>query len=314
MTVRRRYMVYGIVVDSEFPLATVGEAVDPQAQASVRLEVGTEEFFSDKVGGLSVVPDDWMQHAILDDGSVFIKVEGVFQAVVSADGRTAVCAWPEDADQTAVEANFLNFVLSTSLTLQGEEPFHATAVDFGDKVVGLLGPSGAGKSTLAACLIGQGADLVTDDMLRLQLIDGVPFVHLGPYRLKLQDDSAQQFLPRAVKQGYFNVASDKALVRPRETMPACDVARPLDALFWMGDHETDLSTPVSVHRLGGFRLTKVLIASAMNKRYDAPSRLGRQLRFAERVADSLPVYALEYPRSFEVMDRVADEIRRVVSA
>jgi energy-coupling factor transporter ATP-binding protein EcfA2 len=314
MTVRRRYMIYGIVVDSEFPLATVGEAVDLHSPASVRLELGTAEFFSDKARGLCVPPEDWIQHAVLDDGSVFIKVKGILQTVVSADGRTAVCAWLEDADRTAVEANFLNFVLSTSLTLQGEEPFHATVVDLGDKVVGLLGPSGAGKSTLAACLIGQGADLVTDDMLRLQLIDGTPFVHHGPYRLKLLDDSARQFLPRAAKQGYFNVISGKTLVRPRETMPDFDEARQLDALFWVGDHEADPSAPVSVHRLSGIRLAKVLIASTMNWRYDAPNRLERQLRFAERVADVLPVYSLEYPRSFEVMDRVADEVRRVASA
>lgn len=314
MTVRRRYMVYGIVVDSAFLLTTVRETVDAPVRASIRLERGTAEFFADKARSLSPEPDDWIRHAVLDDGSVYIKVEGVLQTVVSADGKTAVCAWLEGADQTAVEANFLNFVLSTALTLQGEEPFHATVVDLGDKVVGLLGPSGAGKSTLAACLIGQGADLVTDDMLRLQLIDGTPFVHPGPYRLKLLDDSARQFLPRAARQGYFDVASGKTLVRPRETRPRCDEARPLDALFWVGDHEADLSAPVSVYRLGGVRLAKVLIASTINRRYHAPNRLERQLRFAERVADVLPVYALEYPRSFEVMDRVAHEIRRVVSA
>ena len=54
MTVRRRYMVYGIVVDSDFPLATVGEVVDAYSQASVRLELGTAEFFAGKArGGLT---------------------------------------------------------------------------------------------------------------------------------------------------------------------------------------------------------------------------------------------------------------------
>ena len=151
-------------------------------------------------------------------------------------------------------------------------------------------------------------------MLFRSIVDGTPVVHPGPYRLKLLDDAARQFLPRAAQQGYFNIVSGKILVRPRETTPSYDVARKLEGLFWVGDHKTDPAAPVSVHRLVGTRLAKVLIASTMNRRYHAPERLERQLRFAQRVAEVLPVYALEYPRSFAIMESVTKEIRRVIAA
>ena len=107
-------------------------------------------------------------------------------------------------------------------------------LEFG--VVGLLGRSGAGKSTLAACLVAGGADLVTDDMLRLLFEDGVPVVYPGPYRLKLVSDSAERFLPHAARAGYFNTVTGKILVKPRDTPPPYDVPRRLDALIWLGDH------------------------------------------------------------------------------
>ncbi len=316
MSLYRRYIVYGIAVDSELPLATVAEAGDKHSQADVRMSLGSAEFFCEKAKGLPAATDEWIQYSTLADGSVYINVRGILETVVSADGREAVCAWADGADGTAFEANLLNFVLSTALTLQGEEPFHSTVLDMGGRVAGLLGPSGAGKSTLAACLIAQGADLVTDDMLRLQLREGVALVHAGPYRLKLHRDSAQHFLPRAAQQGHFNTVTGKILVCPSETMPAYDKPRRLNALFWVGDAvEAGSAAPdLSITRMGGLALARALIASAMNVRYHAPERLERRLRFAEDVAKALPVYALEYRRDFSIMERVAREIRRVVSA
>ncbi len=315
MNLHRRYIVYGIVVDSEFPLTTVAEVSVGHARADIRLELATAASFRAVSRDLPPSIDDWIQYFVLADGGVYIRVRDILETVVSADGRQASCAWADGADRTAFEANFLNFVLSTALTLQGEEPFHSTVLDLGGRVVGLLGPSGAGKSTLAACLIGRGADLVTDDMLRLQLEGQRALVHAGPYRLKLHRDSAERFLPKAARQGYFNVVTEKLLIQPRDSMPAYDVPRELAALFWLGD-ASDAGPPkgdVRVSRMNGLALARALIASAMNIRYQAPDRLERRLRFAELVARTLPVYALEYPRDFAIMDRVAEEIGRVVS-
>ena len=308
--------MYGVVVDSEFPFTTVAEAPAGRTVPDVTLRLGDADFFRQRTRDLPPPNDDWVQYTVLADGAVFIRVETVLQTVISADGRHAVCAWLEGADRTAFEANFLNFVLSTALTLQGEEPFHSTVLDLGTRVIGLLGTSGAGKSTLAACLIRDGADLVTDDMLRLLFRDGVPVLYPGPYRLKLVGDSAERFLPAAARKGYFNTVTGKILVRPRDTPPAYDVPRRLDALFWVGDHiaEGEEGPDVRASRMGGAALIKVLLASAMNVRYPAPERLGRRLRFVEHVARAVPVYALEYRRDFGIMSRVVEEIHRVLSA
>ena len=74
------------------------------------------------------------------------------------------------------------------------------------------------------------------------------------------------------------------------------------------------SASPSVRRLGGIELARALISSAMNIRYHAPERLERQMRFAQRLAEVLPVYALEYPRSFAALDEVSRELRRVASS
>ena len=306
-----RHTVYGLTLASAFALTSVAEAA-AGAEPSVDIELKPSAYFRERVRIAPERPEDWLSHAVLADGSVYIKADTVFETIVSADGGHVACARLAGADQRAFEANLLNFVLSTSLTLQGEEPLHATVVDFGDRSAALLGPSGAGKSTLAAFLIAQGADLVTDDMLRLAFVGDRALAYPGPYRLKLFDETAQRLLPGAAAQGHFNALSGKLLMRPRSVAPSPDAPRPLSALFWLGEPGT--GDAVTARRLEGAALAKVLIASAMNIRYFAAERLVRQLRFAEQIGRRLPVYELVYPRGYSVMERVAAELRGLIGA
>lgn len=290
---------------------------DEGTETAIRLTLAPLAYFRQRVAGLTADPEDWIRHAVLQDGSVHMKIRGIFEAIVAADGRSVVCARPDEADQGSFEANLLNFVLSTALTQQGEEPLHATVLSLEEGAVALLGPSGAGKSTLAAFLIGQGARLITDDMLRLTFSDGRGYAHYGPNRLKLLDEPAQRLLPGSIAAGYFNTLSGKLMVQPEDAVGLRRTPLPLAALFWLGD-EPPADSPaigeVSAARLRGLELVRILTSSAMNIRDHSPSRLARQLRFAEQVARTLPVHALVYPRDYELLGRVADEIRRIVRA
>ena len=314
-TTRYRYGIYGLVIDSELRFASIEEAGEraATAPAAVRLALKDAAFFRAKCGSTPVASDGWIDHAVLEDGSFYLKAGDVFEAIVSSDGREADCVAIGDTDLSSFEANLLNFVLSAALTLQGEEPMHSTVVDIGGKAVGLLGPSSAGKSTLAASLIRRGSALITDDMLRVTFVDDVAIAHAGPHRLKLFDEPARRFLPEAIAKGHFNTASGKIMLQPRPLeRPAARRDWPLAALFWIGDESTKPDEGVSATRLAGTELAKVLLSSAMNLRYQAIDRLVRQMAFAERLAARVPIHALRYPRTFAAMDRVAAEIQRAV--
>ncbi|MDP1964701.1 MAG: hypothetical protein Q8K93_21170 [Reyranella sp.] len=312
MTGRYRYVVYGVVVESDFPMRAIDEAPDPAVAATVRFDLGQPEYFRERTRGVAADLDDWLHHTVLPAGGIYMRVDKIFEAIVSPDGRHVVSARLADADDRSFEANLLNFVLSTALTLQGEEPLHATVVDLDGRAVGLLGQSGAGKSTLAAFLIAEGAKLITDDMLRLTFADGFAYAHTGPQRLKLLDETAERLLPEAVGDGYWNTLSGKIMVRPHAPTPERHVPRPLAALFWLGEPApSSASDVVTTRRLKGIDLARVLTSSAMNIRYFAPDRLIRQLQFAERVAHVLPVHALSYARDYPLLGRIAAEIRRL---
>jgi hypothetical protein len=308
-----RYIVYGTTVESEIPLTSVAECRQPNAPVSTRIVLGTDDYFRARSRDIAMDPDEWIQHVALPDGGLYLRAEGVFETVVSADGRHAVCARLGDTDDRSFEANLLNFVLGASLMLGGEEPLHATVVQLGSRAVGLLGESGAGKSTLAAYLIGQGAELVTDDMLRVTFAGDQTFAHPGPCRLKLFDEAARRFLADAVGAGSFNSVSGKIMVRPHAAAAPSHRQVPLAGLFLLEEPLPGApADAVSMRRLAGVELARTLIASTMNSRYHTPARLSNQFRFADRLARALPVFAVAYPRHFAVMDRVGEEIRRAL--
>jgi len=312
---RYRYRVYGLVIESELRLTSVEEVADGDGASAVTLDFASPEYFRTLAPGRATDPHDWVHHAVLDDGSVYMKADGAFETLISADGRTVTCGRLGDIDQRSFEANLLNFVMSASLTLQGEETLHSTVLEIDGRAVGLLGLSGAGKSTLAAFLISRGADLITDDMLRVKFAGGSLLAYAGPYRLKLLDEPGTGFLPGAVADGFFNSLSGKIMVQPRTTVPRHREPTPLAALFHLGHPEDQpVAEAVSRTRLGGVDLARVIISSTMDTRYARPDRLARQIEFAARVAEVLPVYELHYPRSVEAMDDVAAEIRRVIGA
>lgn len=306
------YTVYGDCIESGFRLATLGAAPPSLAcRDPILLDHADDDFFANRRPAYPVGDEDWLRHAVLADGSVYISDDEVFETVISPDGRRIACARRGDVDQRSFEASLLNFALGASLTLRGEEPLHATVVALSGRAIGLLGSSGAGKSTLAAYLVAEGADLVTDDMLRIAFDGDRAVAHPGPHRLKLFDEPARRLLPGAARRGHFSALSGKVLVEPRATPGTAD-PRPLAALFLLAGADGRSPACPAARRVTGSELIRLLIASAMDIRNAAPARLARQLRFAERIAGILPVYELGYRRDYDVLAAVAGEVRRTI--
>ena len=312
-----RYAVYGFVVEIDEPMQSLRPATDSEGDPAITVRFVAPHQLR------SIAPDSvpkveaghWVGHALRTDGSIHLKADEIFEAIVSSDGRTVTCASLGSVDRRTLEANLMNIVLATSLTLRGEEPLHSTVVDFGGQAIGLLGPSGAGKSTLAAYLVSRGADLVTDDILRVDFSGGSPAAHHGPYRLKLLEEPGRRLLPGALADGHFNELNGKTMVRPRAEGRQRAAAVPLAGLYYIGPHEAQPEPrTVSAVRLTGLELARVILSSTLHDLYRPPGRLARQLEFAARMARSLPIYALRYPRTFDAMDEVAAEIRRTAGS
>ena len=124
------------------------------------------------------------------DGSVLFQIEEHPSAgylihgpaygthTLSRDGHSLITA-TEGVEDAASQRLLIAQVLPFAALLQGLEVFHASGVVLGGQAIALLGPSHSGKTSLAMELCDRGASFLADDVLALEVADGLLRAHPG---------------------------------------------------------------------------------------------------------------------------------------
>ena len=201
-----------------------------------------------------------------------------------------------------MELRLLGPVLSYWLERLGIPALHASAVRLEGGAVAFLAPSGAGKSSLAAALLGTGAELVTDDVLPVEVAGGTFVARPGLPQMRLEPDTARFFLGRI--EGLAAVSPDDSKLHvPVDAF--CDAATPLAALNLVerrpGPPEIlPLPRRQAVIELVRHSFSPYLVEAAglQPRRLDLFARLVRQV----------PVRRLLCPDGLENLPRIVDAI------
>ncbi len=83
-------------------------------------------------------------------------------------------------------------VFGVLLHQRGSLVLHASAVAVNGRAAVFLGPTGVGKSTTAAACYSRGYQLLDDDVVAVQFVDGTPTVAPGVPELKLKPSTADR--------------------------------------------------------------------------------------------------------------------------
>jgi hypothetical protein len=303
-----RYAVYGISLRSQVPFPLPGP--EDSSFPEIELRIGSSSLFSKALQGATLGPDpaDWYQHAHLGDGSSYVRWEGLFEFLVSADGRQITCGWLDAASKESFQVYALGQALSFALVKRGLEPLHATTVVINESAVAFLGRSGFGKSSLAASFLAAGYRLLTDDLLLLRENGESFYGYPGPPRIKLFPSVARAFLKANLGGVPMNNETTK-LVIPLFENQVCRAATPLKAicvLTWV--RKVAGRRPVSLAPLPPKEAFVELLRGTFNRWLRGPDRLERQFASVTQLLAKVPVFKLSYPR---VLRRLP-EVREVV--
>jgi hypothetical protein len=199
-------------------------------------------------------------------------------------------------------------ILAFAAQLQGQTCLHGSAFVLGDEAVGLIAPSGSGKSTLVVALQTLGYELLTDDVMAIVMDEGKAKVLPSQARVKLWPDSLGHFLGGTEWPELDNYVSwlDKRAVQPSMLGDSASTAKTLRAIFLLCPVPAgEAAQAVELH---GY---EALIA-VMSQAYLAhlltrePVVIEGQMDKCHRLAQTVPVYALAIPRSFDQLGEVAN--------
>ena len=288
-----RTVLYGLVVDSEIPLHTGRVATGP---ADVTISVGAP-----RPATLEPPPGRRLLH-LETDRALFtatatsngyrLRFYRTCDFAITADLRTVTIHADAGADPDTIGVLITGTLLSFLLALREEPVLHGSAVQVGGSAVAFVGSSGMGKSTMATLCCAAGAQLITDDVLRLDLDAGRPRCHLGGTSLRLRKaatDLSALFGAAPVRR----VTGDG---RDALTMtPSVQDLLPLAALVIPApQHESALPRPELVH----LEPKQALLALLQFPRivgWEDPDVLDRQLQELGVIVEQVPVYVARLP-------------------
>lgn len=202
---RHRYRLYGLTVETPFPLpgAPFDSASGERADVVVTWEsLGRPEYRWQTVHA----PDHRSQPEVghTDAGEICMAWgdEGDEMLWVISTDRTHVRLFCIEDHLVFAPAMTVGMVLGVLLQSRGVLCLHGSAVRWNACSIAILGPSGAGKSTLTAALVARGAPLLTDDLLAIRQTTGGLSVERGCLGIRLLPASVERdVVPGGVNLG-----------------------------------------------------------------------------------------------------------------
>ncbi len=252
----------------------------------------------------------WFHYARLPDGSDYLYWAGLFEFLVSVDGRRITCHPLNGSSREAFETYLLGHVLSFALLRQAIEPLHATVVVVGGGAVAFMGDCGYGKSTLAAAFLQAGHPLLTDDLLVVKEESGGFLAYPGLPRIKLFPDIAKSLLGQRICGTPMNPLTPK-LVIPlgRQERMLCQGVHRLRAIYALAPPvENSRGDRITIRPFSPRRAVLELLKNTFNAVIVEPARLRRQFDLAARLASRIPVKSLSFPRRLARLPAVREAI------
>jgi hypothetical protein len=296
------YNVYGVRLRSDHTLP-YPKGLAPWL-ADISLRRGSDAQFAAALKFVDVPAgkDPWAT-ASLPDGSTYLRWQRLFEFLIPPDGRSVV--WRPLGDR-ALDAfhTHLGPSLSFALINLGIEPLHSTTLVIDGQAVALMGDCGYGKSTMGAEFLRAGHQLLTDDLLVLRDTRTGFLAYPGAPRVKLYPQIARRILGSKVTGLRLKGLTPKLIV-PLDAKRGRRTLTPLKAIYVLTPppHVSGRKGPagVRIKDLTARQACLELVRNTFNMAVEESGRLDRQFAQATRVALTVPVKSLSYPRRFSML-------------
>lgn len=212
--------------------------------------------------------------------------------VISPDLGTARVHLFTGADPGVAAVLAGGTVLALVLSLRGDVVLHASAVQVGEVALAFVGASGMGKSTSATLMCADGAQLITDDLLVLDLAHTPPTCSLGATEVRLRKSAGELSDRFGTSPGRRTTGDDRDALAiasaTTEDLPLAAIIVPLP------DHSSE-RTQAELERLDPMRAFLMLSQFPRLVGWEDDTVLRRQFQQLGDLIDRVPVYLAQLP-------------------
>jgi len=300
-----RYQVFGLCIESAFKMEELTPEHDDIRNADVRI--------------LSV--DLGIEMKAMGEAPPFMNFEDPERVVMVWPGCAAVeiCGhshvnvqeYPGNPE-TYMAFPILGPIMGWLLFQRGLAVLHSSAVSIDNFAIAFMGDKGAGKSTTAAAFLQAGADLITDDLLVIDMSsDQLPMIQPSFAQLKLEDAATHRMQIPDAK--VLPLVMSGVTKRQHRLATMMNTSRPCDAFFVIHRKGTEPSIEW-VEPGEGFQH---LVRYSYNVRFDsAPVHMqarARNFKDCVKLANTSKVGILSIPHDLLDLNKTVDYVRQVMA-
>ncbi len=306
-----RYVVFGLLVESDVELPLPGSISAGMAELSIHRETGP---YSGPVGSVLLEeaateprPPGSLRAASCDDG-LLLRYEDEIELLVAP--RSITCYAGRRAagppEPWAVALYVLGPALSVLLEERGMPALHGSAVALAGRALVFLSSSGGGKSTLAASLVGAGMPLMADDIVAVEEAQGSFSARASYPQMRLWPEDARLLLG--------DRAEELPLVHPKHAKRRMSVgpggfgrfqgsSLPIGAVYLL--ERKPRGAPCLIEPLGaGQGIIELVRHSFAAPLLDKLGLQAARLSCFARMSASVPLRRLSYPSGRENLEGV----------
>ena len=228
---------------------------------------------------------------------------------VIAMGEKKIGVWPTIG--TSIETLrhlLLDQVLPRVLAQQGKGILHAGAVKIGDEAVAFVGETGSGKSTLAASFNTANFPLLSDDSLILTTnanqvfcLAAYPCLRLWPEGLSRIYNQAPDVVPMAHYSTKQRVVLKDARIFTKKPVR-------LSSIYLLEQEPFGAANTISDRRFSPAEACIQIIRNSFQLNVTDPVRGAAMLEWASKIAETVPVFAIFYRRSYSIIPEIVNYI------
>ena len=239
----------------------------------------------------------------LDGRGYWVAAPRYGRHLISPDGSRIRSALPR-VPALQWQRLFFAQVLPLAAALQGLEILHASAVVLDGRAVGFVAASGTGKTSLAVNLAARGAELLTDDILALDIATAMPTAYAGARLVNVAPHEYAALDPAArLRVGSVIGRTAKVHIRPADARQSA----PLAALYFL--RRDSSRTGVVEIRAGESDDSRLVLGSGFITYLSDAQHLLAHLEASARIARAVPLFLVDVPGN-----RNAGEVAGAVAA
>lgn len=294
-----RYRAFGLGVGSELPIP---ELLEGGSEIEVLIRLGQV----DRTPPPGAAAGGWSE---VHGDSAYLSWDGV--GTFQVRGGTEITVDPEPGvSLQRVRLFLLGAALGTLLHQRGLLVLHGSAVSIDGAAVAFLGSKWCGKSTIAAVLNSRGHELVSDDVLAIEVkgaralvSPSFPQIKLWPESLSVigeRPSSVLKLHPELEKRDY------------RVDLSFSTQALPLHSIYLFGMGERPGIEALDAHDALGKLMTHWYCARFG---FESLHALGISSHFLQSatLVNSTPFYLLRRPRDLAAMPDLANVVEKNLS-